>query len=54
MKLKDPVLGENLEFLHCELECQRSARPSQLTLLNSVVEKAHFLCERGMTPSLQV
>ena len=30
-----PVLGEKIEVLHCELECQRS--PPQLTLLNSVV-----------------
>ena len=25
MKLLEPVLGENLEDIHCELECQRSA-----------------------------
>ena len=30
-----PGLGENLEVLHCELKCQRSAR--QLALLSSVV-----------------
>ena len=36
-KLLNPVLGENLEDLHCELECQRSAGTP--ALLNSVLWK---------------
>ena len=35
MTLVNPLQGENLEDLHCELECQRSARESA-ALLNSV------------------